>query len=576
MNSGSASNGRHENGRTTDAWDELLSAYLDGEVTESERIFIEQRLAADSAAREMLCEFEQLSHLVRSLPRVTAPVELQPATVKLAEQRSLLGAATPAAKSTHPRLRRREWLAGLTGLVATIIAVTVIPSWYWSPAVPAHSPGEFRFAAPREFVVGGSLDSEQDSARSVVTVALGDGAEPEALRSKVAMSRSAPADGAPGSRSMRRAGIAVKDERRTVERNQPTDSMEIAAAAAPAQAGEKALGKSSEVAPDSGLERLEAWQEVQPYLNGFCQNTGAVANFDLVVLDTREAVDQFEVLLMQNGVMVTQPSEPQDQRLVEEPVAAAARSPMKSTERLADGETASRVAMYVEADGEPITKALAEMVRRRQLLSLKLQPPLQVPAADDEAPADEPAEFSRNRYVVKDLRDAYWVARFGSNGVQLSEEAPVSASLGVSNVEIAQGLQPAAGAPFLTQNAPVAGQSHNRLAMGNSVNMKNGEAPTNYSQRVVLETPQTDWLKQLQLQQQSATANTQEDLAFEAQLRNTGNNSVRKLQQNFLATAPNTVRVLFVMQEAAVGLELEAVGGGVAPMAPPAKAAKPR
>lgn len=575
MNSGPASNSRHENGRTIDAWDELLSAYLDGEVSESERIQVEQRLASDSRSGEMLSELQQLSILVRSLPRVTAPVELHPATVKLAEQRSLLGAATPAATSTHPRLRRREWLAGLVGLVATIAAVTLIPSWYWSPAAPTNSV-EFSYAAPLEVDSAGSLDGWQDRDGSATTVALDDVAERESVESKLAMSRSAPTDGAPGSRRMSRAGIAVEDEGRAVERNQPTDSMAVATAATPAQAGENALGKSSEVASGNGLERLEAWQEVQPYLNGFCQNTGAVANFDLVVLDTREAVDQFEVLLMQNGVMVTQPSESQDQKLLAETLAATADAPKKATDRLSDGEAESRVAMYVEANGEPITKALAEMVRRRQLLSLKLQPPLQVPAVDDEAPADEPAEFSRNRYVVKELRDAYWVARFGSNGVQLSEEAPVSAAFGVSNVEIAQGLQPVAGAPFLTQNAPVAGQSPNRLAMGNSVNMKNGEAPTNYSQRVVLETPQTDWLKQLQLQQQPATANTLEDLAFEAQLQNAGNNSVRKLQQNFLATAPNTVRVLFVMQEAAGTLEPEAAGGSVAPMAPPAKAAKPR
>lgn len=574
MNSGPASNSRHENGRTTDAWDELLSAYLDGEVSESERIQVEQRLASDSRARETLRELQQLSTLVRSLPRVPAPVELHPATVKLAEQRSLLGAATPAAMSTHPRLRRREWLAGLVGLVATIAAVTLIPSWYWSPAAPTNSV-EFSFVAPRAVVADRSLDGLHGRGENVMTVTLGDVSERESVESKIATSSKAPVDEALGVRDARRAGFAAKQENRSEGLVASKDSMGVAVASAATLVGETALGKSAvDSASGNGLERLEAWQEVQPYLNGFCQNTGAVANFDLVVLDTREAVDQFEVLLMQNGVMVTQPSEPQDQKLLAETLAATADASKKATDRLADGEAESRVAMYVEANGEPITKALAEMVRRRQLLSLKLQPPLQVPAVDDEAPADEPAEFSRNRYVVKELRDAYWVARFGANGVQLSEEAPVSAAFGVSNVEIAQGLQPVPGAPIV--NAPVAGQSPNRLAMGNAVIMKNGEVASNYSQRVLLETPQTDWLKQLQRQQQPATANTLEDLAFEAQLQNAGNNSVRKLQQNFLATAPNTVRVLFVMQEAAGTLEPEAAGDSIAPMSSPAKASNPR
>jgi anti-sigma factor RsiW len=49
--------------------DELLSAYVDGELTAEERAAVEARLASDPSARELVAEMQALSGTLRSLPR---------------------------------------------------------------------------------------------------------------------------------------------------------------------------------------------------------------------------------------------------------------------------------------------------------------------------------------------------------------------------------------------------------------------------------------------------------------------------------------------------------------------------
>ena len=49
--------------------DELLSAYLDGELTDQERTLVEQRLESDAEARQLLSELQDLSTTIRALPQ---------------------------------------------------------------------------------------------------------------------------------------------------------------------------------------------------------------------------------------------------------------------------------------------------------------------------------------------------------------------------------------------------------------------------------------------------------------------------------------------------------------------------
>ena len=52
---------------------ELLSAYLDGEVSAAERAEVERLLASDAAARKALDDMRRISAMVGGLPRQKAP-----------------------------------------------------------------------------------------------------------------------------------------------------------------------------------------------------------------------------------------------------------------------------------------------------------------------------------------------------------------------------------------------------------------------------------------------------------------------------------------------------------------------
>lgn len=62
--------------------DELLSAYLDGELSAAERAAVERRLAADPAARQLLEELRGASRALQSLPREVVGRDLSEAIVE--------------------------------------------------------------------------------------------------------------------------------------------------------------------------------------------------------------------------------------------------------------------------------------------------------------------------------------------------------------------------------------------------------------------------------------------------------------------------------------------------------------
>lgn len=68
--------------------DELLSAYLDGELSTSEQTNVEARLAVDAAAREMVEELKAVSLAVRELPRQGADANLQDAVLRRVRQQA--------------------------------------------------------------------------------------------------------------------------------------------------------------------------------------------------------------------------------------------------------------------------------------------------------------------------------------------------------------------------------------------------------------------------------------------------------------------------------------------------------
>jgi anti-sigma factor RsiW len=68
---------------------ELFSAYLDGELTAAERAQVEQLLAADPAARQLLEELRKVSEEVRALPKQSLGEDLRTSILRQAERRML-------------------------------------------------------------------------------------------------------------------------------------------------------------------------------------------------------------------------------------------------------------------------------------------------------------------------------------------------------------------------------------------------------------------------------------------------------------------------------------------------------
>jgi len=70
--------------------DELLSAYLDGELSDADRLAVEERLHRDPAARQTLDALRQAVAATKLLPRGRAPAELADAVRARLERRALL------------------------------------------------------------------------------------------------------------------------------------------------------------------------------------------------------------------------------------------------------------------------------------------------------------------------------------------------------------------------------------------------------------------------------------------------------------------------------------------------------
>jgi anti-sigma factor RsiW len=71
-----------------DAFAELLSAYLDGELSDAERLRVEERLAEDPAAQAMLDELRQTSSALQGMPRETLGRDLLSAVWKDVDERA--------------------------------------------------------------------------------------------------------------------------------------------------------------------------------------------------------------------------------------------------------------------------------------------------------------------------------------------------------------------------------------------------------------------------------------------------------------------------------------------------------
>jgi hypothetical protein len=123
---------------------ELLSAYLDNELTPAERIALERRLAQDADLRAALDDLRGVTRAIRGLPTLRAPRDfrLDPAVFG----RQDVSPARPAARRRIPR-RGYQWASGISALAAMLVFVLGVlallgPSMLDSTALRSAEPAQ--------------------------------------------------------------------------------------------------------------------------------------------------------------------------------------------------------------------------------------------------------------------------------------------------------------------------------------------------------------------------------------------------------------------------------------------------
>jgi len=116
-------------------FDERLSAYIDGALSDEDRRAVEERLARDEAARARLAELRKIVDAVRSLPKASAPPGLAGDVMDRIRQ-----TARPARGPVF-----RTFFAGV-GLAAAAVFVAFIVSVVLPPAGRHETPEDRNFA----------------------------------------------------------------------------------------------------------------------------------------------------------------------------------------------------------------------------------------------------------------------------------------------------------------------------------------------------------------------------------------------------------------------------------------------
>lgn len=128
--------------------DELLSAYLDGEVTAEERVVVEARLAASEADCRLLEELQSLRGEFQSLPKTTVAEGFADRVVRAAvAAKEREAQVTPA--SAAPTKRSQKWVywAAAAALGLAVCVVVIVQNWRWDNSNVVEGPGP---GAPQE------------------------------------------------------------------------------------------------------------------------------------------------------------------------------------------------------------------------------------------------------------------------------------------------------------------------------------------------------------------------------------------------------------------------------------------
>jgi len=138
---------------------ELLSAYLDGELTAAEQAEMERLLATSPAARQLLDELRALSTTLQSLPQQKVGEDLSPRVLRVAERRMLTGEEAgpreiaaeppmPLGRSIYRRFTTPRILVRLALIAIVVVIIVIKRSVASSRAGRRRGPGSCPCAGP--------------------------------------------------------------------------------------------------------------------------------------------------------------------------------------------------------------------------------------------------------------------------------------------------------------------------------------------------------------------------------------------------------------------------------------------
>jgi len=242
-----------------DFGDELLSAYVDGELTAEERAQVEERLKHDPAARQLVAELEALSQTLHSLPPQSLGQSIRNTVLQqTAEQPSQL----PPLEESPGHTRRWVW-ASLA--VAAALFLTL-----YQPA-------------------------EVDEEAEVASVDAGDAGRSQAFPRLEAVESESAGDTQPAPSTAVASSDAVQDEATSSSRSSRTDE-------------EVASPQPHAREPDASLEKLaEARDERSGVHSKPARKSSSVGVVHLTLADLRRGTETFDQLLVNNGVQLIEP-----------------------------------------------------------------------------------------------------------------------------------------------------------------------------------------------------------------------------------------------------------------------------
>jgi anti-sigma factor RsiW len=110
---------------------DMLSAYLDGELTDTERAAVETQLASSTEWRDELAEVRVARDALRDLPERDAPAGFWDAVLAHVAADDEADAddevVVPLTAARSSRGRRWTWIAASAAAVAAVVAIVVVP-----------------------------------------------------------------------------------------------------------------------------------------------------------------------------------------------------------------------------------------------------------------------------------------------------------------------------------------------------------------------------------------------------------------------------------------------------------------